>query len=52
MNRIRLQESTQELLEQAGLKWTPAQLVRRCLMLFAAGVGIAWFFLPETIVEL
>ena len=47
MKRFRLQESTQELLEQAGLKWTPAQLLRRCLMLFALGLGIAWFFLPK-----
>ncbi len=46
IRRVRLQEYLQQLLEQAGLKWTPAQLLQRCLFMGLAGFGLAWFFLP------
>ncbi len=46
IKRFRLQESLQELLEQAGLKSTPAQLLQKCLLMFLAIYGLSWFFLP------
>jgi tight adherence protein B len=46
IRRFRLQEQLKEVLEQAGVKWTPAQLIQRCLLLFLVAFGIAWFFLP------
>jgi tight adherence protein B len=35
-----------ELLEQAGLRWSPARLVHLCLVAFACGVVVAWVMLP------
>jgi hypothetical protein len=46
IRRFRLQEQLKEVLEQAGVKWTPAQLIQRCLLLFLVAFGLAWFFLP------
>ena len=46
IRRFRLQEKLGEILEQAGLKWTPAQLLKRCLIVFLAVFGMAWFFFP------
>lgn len=46
MQRLRLQIRIQELLEQAGLKWTVAKLFNTCLFLFAAGFLGAWLLLP------
>lgn len=47
LRRVRLQESLQNLIEQAGLKWTTAQLIQRCIGLAGIGFLLAWFFLPE-----
>jgi tight adherence protein B len=46
IEKLRLRDRLQTLLEQAGLKWTPAQLIQRCLLAFFAGFAFAWFFLP------
>ena len=47
MHRLRLQTRLQEMLEQAGLKWTVAKLLNTCLFLFAAGFLAAWLMLPD-----
>ncbi|MBV8820857.1 MAG: type II secretion system F family protein [Acidobacteriaceae bacterium] len=46
IKRAKLQQKLQDLLEQAGLKWTSAQLIRRSLMFFLVVFAIAWFMLP------
>lgn len=46
IRRFRLQEQLKEVLEQAGVKWTPSQLIQRCLLMFLVAFGVAWFFLP------
>jgi tight adherence protein B len=46
IRRFRLQEHLKEVLEQAGVKWTPSQLIQRCLVMFLLAFGAAWFFLP------
>lgn len=52
LSRFRLQERLQALLEQAGLKWTPAQLIQRCIMFALLGGGITWAFLPKELSRL
>ena len=47
--RLRLQTRIQELIEQAGLKWTVAKLVGTSLFLFAAGFLAGWWMLPGRI---
>ena len=46
IRRFRLQEKLGNLLEQAGLRWTPAQLLQRCLMAFLILFLLAWCLLP------
>ncbi len=49
MHRLRLQTRLQEMLEQAGLKWTVAKLLNTSLFLFAGGFFAAWLMLPDTL---
>src|SRR5438876_6125215 len=49
VQRFQLQAKLQELLEQAGLKWTPTRLVNACLLSGAAGFFIAWLMLPTAV---
>lgn len=46
VQRYRLGPRMSALLEQAGLKWTPARLMHLCLMAFAVGTGAVWLMLP------
>ena len=46
IRRFRLQEKLGDLLEQAGLRWTPAQLLQRCMMVFLILFVLAWCLLP------
>lgn len=52
IRRMRLQEKLGNLLEQAGLRWTPAQLMQRCVFAFLAVFGIGWFALPPELTRL
>jgi tight adherence protein B len=44
--RFQLQTKLQEMLEQAGMKWTTHRLVNTCLMAVVAGWALAWLLLP------
>jgi tight adherence protein B len=44
--RFQLQTKLQEMLEQAGMKWTTHRLVNTCLMAVVAGWAVAWLLLP------
>ena len=46
MDRFKLETRLQELLEQAGTKWTPARFTYMCLACFVAGFVLAWTFMP------
>jgi tight adherence protein B len=46
VEKYRLGPKLSALLEQAGLKWTPARLMHLCLMAFAAATGAVWVMLP------
>jgi tight adherence protein B len=46
VERYRLGPRLSALLEQAGLKWTPARLMHLCLMAFALATGAVWVTLP------
>src|ERR1700680_4247938 len=41
LKRFQLQAKLQELLEQAGMKWSTHRLVNTCLLAFVAGGGTA-----------
>jgi len=45
--RFQLQSKLQEMLEQAGMKWTTHRLVNTCLMSAVAGWAAAWLLLPS-----
>ncbi len=47
LHRFELGVKLRTLLEQAGLKWTPAKLVNFCLIGFGAGFGAGYLFLPS-----
>ena len=47
IHRFELGERLQKLIEQAGLKWTPAKLVNMMLVGFGMGFGAGWLFLPS-----
>jgi tight adherence protein B len=49
MKRLQLQTRLQELLEQAGLKWSVAKLLNTCLFLAIAGFLAAWLMLPSSL---
>ncbi len=46
LKRFQLQAKLQELLEQAGMKWSTHRLVNTCLLAFVAGGAVAWLMLP------
>jgi tight adherence protein B len=46
LKRFQLQAKLQELLEQAGMKWSTHRLVNTCLFAFVAGGAVAWLLLP------
>src|SRR5688572_29168129 len=46
MERYRLMDRIQKLLEQAGLKWRPARLAHVSLALFLTGFIVGWQFVP------
>jgi len=46
LKRFQLQTKLQELLEQAGMKWSTHRLVNTCLLAFVAGGAVAWLLLP------
>src|SRR5258708_26777866 len=49
LQRYRLQSKFQELLEQAGLKWSTHRLVNTSLLAAVAGWAVAWIMLPATL---
>lgn len=44
--RFQLQTKLQEIIEQAGMKWTTHRLVNTCLMTMVAGWAVGWMLLP------
>lgn len=46
LKRFQLQTKLQELLEQAGMKWSTGRLVNTCLSAFLAATALAWLLLP------
>jgi tight adherence protein B len=46
LKRFQLQTKFQEMLEQAGMRWSTHRLVNTCLVAFVAGWAIAWVLLP------
>ena len=46
VEKYQLGPKMQLLLEQAGLRWTPARLVHLSIMAFGAGFTFAWVILP------
>lgn len=46
LQKLKLQDRLQTMLEQAGLKWSVARLVHACLGCFLIAFGVAWVFLP------
>ena len=49
VEKYQLGPKIQLLLEQAGLRWTPARLVHLTIMAFGAGLVFAWMALPGAI---
>ncbi len=49
LKRYRLQSKFQDLLEQAGLKWSTHRLVNTSLLACVAGWAVAWIMLPGTL---
>jgi tight adherence protein B len=49
LKRYRLQSKFQEMLEQAGLKWSTHRLVNTTLLASVAGWAAAWVMLPATV---
>lgn len=46
LRRFQLQTRLQELIEQAGMKWSTHRLVNTCLVAVVAAGGMAWILLP------
>lgn len=46
VEKYQLGPKIQLLLEQAGLRWSPARLVHLCIMAFGAGFVFGWMILP------
>jgi len=47
LRRFQLQSKLQELLEQAGMKWSTHRLVNTCLVAVVAVWALAWISLPD-----
>jgi tight adherence protein B len=46
VQRFQLQAKLHDLLEQAGIKWSPAKLINACLVAGVAGFFAGWVLLP------
>jgi tight adherence protein B len=46
LRRFQLQSKLQEMLDQAGMKWSTHRLVNTCLVAVVAAWAIGWVFLP------
>src|SRR5713226_4843902 len=46
LNNLRLADRVEAMLEQAGMRWTPAKLMQTALGFALAGYCVAWFMLP------
>lgn len=46
LQRYQLQVKLQEMLEQAGMRWSTHRLVNTCLVASVAGWAVAWLMLP------
>ena len=46
LDGLKLADRVEALVEQAGLRWTPAKLMQLALLGGAAGFCVAWYFLP------
>lgn len=46
LRRFQLQTKLQELIEQAGMKWSTHRLVNTCLLAVGAAWAVAWMLLP------
>jgi tight adherence protein B len=47
LRRFQLQSKLQEMIEQAGMKWSTHRLVNTCLLAVVATWALAWVFLPD-----
>jgi tight adherence protein B len=47
LRRFQLQSKLEELIEQAGMKWSTARLVNTCLLAVVAAGALAWLLLPD-----
>ena len=47
LRRFQLQSKLQEMLEQAGMKWSTHRLVNTCLVAVVATGGLCWVLLPD-----
>jgi tight adherence protein B len=47
LRRFQLQSKLQEMMEQAGMKWSTHRLVNTCLLAVVVAWGLAWVFLPD-----
>jgi tight adherence protein B len=45
--RFQLQTKLEEMIEQAGMKWTTHRLINTCLLTMVAGWAVAWLLLPS-----
>ncbi|MCP5115316.1 MAG: hypothetical protein GY953_31190, partial [bacterium] len=46
LQRFKYKEWSQELIEQAGLKWKPARLAHGCLAMFLIGFLLGYYLIP------
>jgi len=49
LRRFQLQSKLQEMIEQAGMKWSTHRLVNTCLLAVVAAWAIAWVLLPDPV---
>jgi tight adherence protein B len=47
LRRFQLQSKLQEIIEQAGMKWSTQRLVNTSLVAFVAAWGVGWMLLPD-----
>jgi tight adherence protein B len=47
LRRFQLQSKLQEMIEQAGMKWSTHRLVNTCLVAVVAVWALGWVFLPD-----
>ena len=49
LQKFKLKDRLQTLLEQAGLRWSVIKFAHSSLALFLLGYGVAWFMLPSNL---